>query len=131
MLICWSTCQTDPTLSKNKKSITTKLGPTVFFIYYFLLFEKKETKHNTHINNLNQKAFLVIIINYTFSVFLLCLLCKIIFFWKTLTPRIKWYCFYFTYPFTLFFFFFFFFAAFPVNKKSTWFHLMYCFCVRS
>ena len=36
-------------------------------IFYFL--KKKEIKHNKHINNQNQKAFFVIIINYTFSFF--------------------------------------------------------------
>ena len=39
-------------------------------------------KHNKHIVNQNLEAFTVITINYTFSVFLLCLVCKIIFFFK-------------------------------------------------
>ena len=67
----------------------------VFLIYYFLLFEEKRKNHNKHINNQNQEAFIVVIINYTFSVFLLCLLCKIIFFKKILTLRIKKYYFHF------------------------------------
>ena len=71
---------TDPTLSKSKKIILQNFGQLDFFlIYYFLLFEEIEIKHNKHINNLNQEAFIVIIINYTFSVFIMCLLCKILF----------------------------------------------------
>ena len=46
-LICWSTGANDPTLSKNQKNNITKFWPTGFFlIYHFLLFEKKEIKHN-------------------------------------------------------------------------------------
>ena len=53
------------------------LANCFFSIYHFLLFEeKKEIKHNKHINNQIQAVRIVIIINYTFSVFLLCLLFK-------------------------------------------------------
>ena len=72
-----------PYFKQKQKNNITKFWPTDFFlVYYFLLFEEKEIKHNKHINNQNQEAFIVIIINYTFSIFLLCLLCKIIFFKK-------------------------------------------------
>ena len=54
------------------------LANWLFIILCF--FKKKEIKHNKHINKENQEAFILIIKNYTFSVFLLCLLCKIIFF---------------------------------------------------
>ena len=43
---------------------------------------KKGIKHNKHINNQNEEAFIVIVINCTFSIFFLCLLFKIIFFFK-------------------------------------------------
>ena len=38
----------------------------LFSIFYFLLFEKKKNKkkHDTYLNNQNQEAFTVIIINY-------------------------------------------------------------------
>ena len=42
--------------------------------------KKKEIKHKKHINKQNQEAFIVVIINYRFIVFLLCWLCKIIFY---------------------------------------------------
>ena len=72
-----------PYFKQKQKNNITKFWPTDFFlVYYFLLFEEKEIKHNKHINNQNQEASIVIIINYTFSIFLLCLLCKIIFFKK-------------------------------------------------
>ena len=72
---------------KQKKNSITKFWPTGFFlIYYFLLFEKKERKkeikQQTYINNQNQEAFIVITTNYKLQVFLLCLLCKILFFEK-------------------------------------------------
>ena len=71
---------TEPTLSKNKKIILQNFGQLAFFeSIIFCFFRKKEIKYNKHINNQNQEAFIVIIINYTFSVFLLCLLCEIIF----------------------------------------------------
>ena len=34
-----------------------------------VFLKKKRIKHNKHINNQNQEAFIVIIISYTFSVF--------------------------------------------------------------
>ena len=70
---------TNPTLSKHEKIITQNVDQQACLIYYFLLFEEKEIKHNKHINNQNQEAFIVIIINYIFSVFLLCFLCETIF----------------------------------------------------
>ena len=70
----------NPNLSKDKKTILKNFGRLTFFLsYYFLVFDKKEIKRSKHTNNQNQEAFIVIITNYTFSVFLLCLLCKIIF----------------------------------------------------
>ena len=66
---------TNPTLNKNKKIILQNFGQPAFFksIVFFIL-KKKEIKHSELMNNQNQEAFIVIIINY-----LLCLLCKIIF----------------------------------------------------
>ena len=81
--MCWFTGPTDPTLNKNKKIILKTFGQLAFFkSITFCFLKKKEIKHNKHINNQNQEAFIVIVTNYTFSVFLLCLLCKIIFFKK-------------------------------------------------
>ena len=68
---------TDPTFSKNKKIILQNIGHWLFLIYFFFFFffflfcylKKKEIKHNEHINNHNQEAFIVIIINYVFRVF--------------------------------------------------------------
>ena len=78
-----------PYFKQKQKNNITKFWPTDFFlVYYFLLFEEKEIKHNKHIYNQNQEASIVIIINYTFSIFLLCLLCKIIFF-KTYLPQVR------------------------------------------
>ena len=80
-LICWSTGPTDPTLSKNKTMILQNFGQLAFFkSVIFCFLKKKEIKYNKYINNQNQEEFIVIIINYTFSVILLRLLCKIIFF---------------------------------------------------
>ena len=45
--------------------------------------------YQTHIDNQNQEAFIVIIMNYKLPIFLLYLLCKILFFKKKLTLRIK------------------------------------------
>ena len=78
---------------------------------------KTKLKHNKHISNQNQKAFIIIIINYTFSVFQ-----------KIPTPRNK-YHFYFAHRLTLFFH-----CLTRRPKKLTWCHLMYClwnlFCVQ-
>ena len=102
--MCWSTGPTDPTLSKSKKIILQNVDQLAFFqSIIFCFLKKKEIKHNKHINNQNQEVFIVIVINYTFSVFLLCLLYKIIFFKKILTLRIKQYYFYFANRSTLFF----------------------------
>ena len=78
-----STGPTDPTLCKNKKIILQNFGQLTFsksIIFCFL--KKKDIKHNKHINNQNQEIFIAIIINYTFRIFLLRLLCKRIFFKK-------------------------------------------------
>ena len=72
-----------PYFKQNKKPILQNFTLLAFFksiTFYFL--KKKEIKHNNRINKQSQEAFIVIIINYTFRVFLLCLLCKIIFFKK-------------------------------------------------
>ena len=66
---------------KQKQKNITKFWPTGFFlIYCFLLFEKnknkKPHKFQTYINNQNQEAFIVIMINYKLQLFFLCLLCK-------------------------------------------------------
>ena len=72
---------TDPTLSKNKKIILQNLGQLAFFksIFFWFSLKKKQTKLNKHTNNQNQQAFILIIMNYTFRVFILCLPFKIIF----------------------------------------------------
>ena len=41
-LIRWSTSQTDPIFSKNRKIILQNLDNWLFLIYCFLLFEKKK-----------------------------------------------------------------------------------------
>ena len=72
-----------PYFNQKQKNNITKFWPTGFFksiIFSFL--KKKEIKHNKHINNQNQETFIAIIINYTFRIFLLRLLCKRIFFKK-------------------------------------------------
>ena len=68
----------DRSYFKQKNNIT-KCWRTAFFFYFL---KKKEMQHKTHINNQKQEAFMVIIISYTFSIFLLCLLYKKIFFEK-------------------------------------------------
>ena len=73
MVNFWSKDPTEPTLSKNKKLILKNV---------FCFLKKKEIKQNKHINNQNQEAFIVIMMNYTFSIYLLFLLCKIIYFKK-------------------------------------------------
>ena len=45
--------------------IAQNFGQLVFFKIYFLLFEKEQT----YINNQNQEAFIVIIINYKLRVY--------------------------------------------------------------
>ena len=58
---------------QKEKNDITKFGQLAFFksiIFYFM--KKKEIKHNKHINKQNQEAFIVVIINYRFIVFLLC-----------------------------------------------------------
>ena len=79
----------------------------VFKSIIFCFLKKKEVKHN---KTKTKKP--IIIINYTFSVFLLCLLCKIIFFWKILTLRIKQFIFLFPTNWPCIFF-----AVFPVDQK--------------
>ena len=82
-LICWSLAPADSTLSKNKKIILKISGQQAFYSLLFSsLLKKNEIKHNEHINNQNQEVFIVIVINHTFGVFPLCLLCKMIFFKK-------------------------------------------------
>ena len=49
--------------------IAQNFGQLVFFKIYFLLFEKEQT----YINNQNQEAFIVIIINYKLRVYQLIL----------------------------------------------------------
>ena len=68
----------NPILSKNKKIILQNCPTGFFLIYYFLLLEKKINKQ-TYINNENQEAFIVVIINYKLQVFLLRLLYKMLF----------------------------------------------------
>ena len=84
---------------KKQKNNSTKS----FNLLFSAFWKKKEIKHNKHINNQNQEAFIVIITNYIFRGFLLCLLCKIIVFFKIPTLRIKQYYFYFSDRLTLFF----------------------------
>ena len=70
-----------PYFKQKQNNDITKFWSTGFFKSIIFCFLKKiEIKYNKHINNQNQEEFIVIIINYTFSVILLCLLCKIIFF---------------------------------------------------
>ena len=78
---------TDPTLSKNKKIILQNFGQVAFFkSIIFCFLKKKKKKRNktkqTFINNQSQEAFISIKINYKLRIFLLCLLCKILFFKK-------------------------------------------------
>ena len=51
---------------KKINNITKFCLTGIFLVYYFLLFEKKKKKQNitTYLNNQNQNAFAVIIINY-------------------------------------------------------------------
>ena len=78
-LIFWSVGLIDPILSKSKKIILQNFGKLTFLNYYFVfLFLIKEIKQQTYINNQNQEAFIVIILNYKLQVFPLCLLCKIL-----------------------------------------------------
>ena len=70
-----------PYFKQKQNNDNTKFWSTDFFkSIIFCFLQKIEIKYNKHINNQNQEEFIVIIINYTFSVILLCLLCKIIFF---------------------------------------------------
>ena len=81
---------TDPTLSKNKKIILQNFGQVAFFksiIFCFLKKKKRKKKKRnktkqTFINNQSQEAFISIKLNYKLRIFLLCLLCKILFFKK-------------------------------------------------
>ena len=76
---------TDPTLSKNKKIILQNFGQVAFFksiIFCFLKKKKRNKTKQTFINNQSQEAFIFIKINYKLRIFLLCLLCKILFFKK-------------------------------------------------
>ena len=69
---------TDPTLTKNKKVILQNFGQLAFFYPLFSAFSRRANK-TEHISNQNQEVFIVIIISYIFRIFLLFLLCKIIF----------------------------------------------------
>ena len=73
---------TDPIFNKNKKIILQNFGQLAFFksiIFCLLKKNKKQKTEETCINNLNQGALIVIIINHKLRVSLLCLLCKILF----------------------------------------------------
>ena len=72
-----------PYFKQKQKHNITKFWLTGFFLnLIFSAFWKKKRRHKTwqsYINNQNQETFIVIIINYKLRVFLLCLICKILF----------------------------------------------------
>ena len=81
-LICWSKGPTDPILSKNKTRYYKILTNWIFLIYYCFLKKEKKRRNKTwqnYINNQNEEAFIVIIINYKLRVFLLYFLRKTLF----------------------------------------------------
>ena len=72
-------CRPDLPYFKQKQKNITKFWQIDFFkIIIFCFFLIKEIEQQTYINNQNQEAFIVIIINYKLRVFPLCLVCKIL-----------------------------------------------------
>ena len=86
-----------PYFKQKKKNNITKFWPFGFFFYFIFCFLKKKKKKRkkrnktkqTYINNQNQEAFIVIIINYKLRVFFSVFAMQNVIFKKVATRRIK------------------------------------------
>ena len=67
ILVCWPDL---PYFKQKQKNITKFWQIDFFKIIIFCFFLIKEIEQQTYINNQNQEAFIVIIINYKLRVFL-------------------------------------------------------------